>query len=96
MNWLSAFDILPLVVIVLCAVDHLRKVVAHKQPISTLLLIFIAISGFHWIAAKVHGQDTRWWELALDALIAVIFGYQTLTADKESTNVHADHSGEPV
>jgi hypothetical protein len=73
MNWLSAFDVIPLAIIVLCAIGELSRVAAHRQPFRAFLLVLIAVGAFHTFAVEIHGATTAWWELLLDVVMAVIF-----------------------
>lgn len=81
MNWLSAFDVIPLAVIVLCAGDELRQVVARRQPLMALLLVFIAVGAFHMLATKLHGATTSWWQLLIDVILAVLFVLSVASAE---------------
>lgn len=74
MNWLSAFDIIPLVVILLCAIDALRQLAGHRQPIRAVLLVLIAIGAFHRCTLILHGLNISGWSLVIDVLMAIWFG----------------------
>lgn len=87
MNWVSALDLIPLVTIILCAVDQLRQVVAHRQPLIAGLLAFVAVFAFYLVARIIHGAVTPDWMLLLDWVVSMLFGFQTLTFNpKDSGN----------
>lgn len=86
MNWLSAIDIIPLSVMVLCAGDQLRQVVVRKQPLVAILLVVIAVFAFHMIVRAIHGADSKAWVVAIDWVLAMLFVYQTLTFHPEESS----------
>jgi hypothetical protein len=96
MNWLSAFDIIPLVVIVLCAIEQLRLADWRKHPLATLLLVFLAVFAFHLIAQNLRGAATQAWQLLLDWGLAMLFGYQTLTFNQRDIDELGDSDHRPA
>ena len=81
MNWLSAVDVIPLAVIVLCAIGELSQITARRRPLIAILPVVIAIGAFHMLATKIHGAPTAWWELLIDAVLAVLFVSSIATSD---------------
>lgn len=77
MNIVSALDLLPVAVVILCAVDLLRQSRFFKTPISSGLCMLIALGAFKKFALILHGLDVAWWWLLIDAAAAALFGFFT-------------------
>lgn len=93
MSWLSALDVIPLVVIVLCAIGELSQITARRRPLKAFLLVFIAVGAFHMLATEIHGASTAWWELIVDVVLAALFVTSIAVSDDiRQGNRQAQHS----
>ena len=77
MNLLSAFDLVPIALILLYALDQLRQTSFLKTPVTSALCMFIALGAFKKCALILHGLSVAWWVLAIDVVLAAIFGFLT-------------------
>lgn len=77
MNLLSAFDLAPIVLILLCALDQLRQTSLLKTPVTSALCMVIALGAFRKFALILHGLNVTWWDLASDIVLGAVFAFLT-------------------
>lgn len=71
MNYLTALDIVFLLVILLCAGDALRQLHPFTHPIRSIAFGLVTIGSFGWIGHDVEGNPIQWWALSLHTGFAI-------------------------
>jgi Ca2+/Na+ antiporter len=96
MSIVSVFDIIVLVVLLLCAGDAVLQVKATKEPIRETAFTLVTIGAFGWIAYDVQGLPVQWWAVFLHTGFAIYAVILFKSRNPVGRNGHARTSGRPV